>query len=394
MTCLAHSFKKNGAFKTAKRHKREQQKNYKTTQAVCGFLYDDRGPCHSAKNNRTTCLAFNFMEPQQLTRQVRFVYVGSLAFLQQVALDFNHKDAVVHLQKLAADALKCGEPASVRVLFTTYDLAPLPQTSLDQDKVKRQAERLAGAWSKAKDVIATTTTSSPDDFVTIHVTRFNPASVWISKVLKSTNIKGLVAACPEMRRLVEAAAAQRYQWALKVGALTGKISDRDDLARAALQQDGILLACMPGMFQCDKETVLQAVQNCGSALCYASFGLKDDPDVVLPAVQQFGDALRYASAELRANPTVVLAAVQQFGDALRYASAELQDIRVVVQAAVRQSGRAIRYASCRLQRCPYIMQLAEQWQPRQQQQTTEHIKDARLLQADRSVVRAIFQEGM
>jgi hypothetical protein len=57
-------------------------------------------------------------------------------------------------------------------------------------------------------------------------------------------------------------------------------------------------------------------------LNYASAELKADKDVVLEAVQEDGSALQYACAELKADKDVVLEACRQNGLALEYASAE------------------------------------------------------------------------
>ena len=80
----------------------------------------------------------------------------------------------------------------------------------------------------------------------------------------------------------------------------------------------------------------------------SSVELRADREVVLAAVCQDGTALQFASAELQADREVVLAAVQQFGRALQWTSAELQADSEIVRAAVRQDGRAIDYASADL----------------------------------------------
>jgi len=72
-----------------------------------------------------------------------------------------------------------------------------------------------------------------------------------------------------------------------------------------------------------KAEVLEAVNNIGSLLKYASEKLRNDKEVVLAAVKKKGDALRYASDELRGDREVVLAAVWQSAYALPFASDEV-----------------------------------------------------------------------
>ena len=61
----------------------------------------------------------------------------------------------------------------------------------------------------------------------------------------------------------------------------------------------------------NKEEVLEAVREDGSALKQASEELKGNKDVVMAAVNNYGKALEAASEELRADKEVVLAAVKQ-----------------------------------------------------------------------------------
>jgi hypothetical protein len=92
----------------------------------------------------------------------------------------------------------------------------------------------------------------------------------------------------------------------------------------------------------DKQTVLDQVTKCGSALKFAK-DFCDDKDVVLAAVKQCGRLLEHASIGLRSDIEVVLAAVALDGAALRFA-APLQHNKDVVLAAVRQHGEALKFA--------------------------------------------------
>ena len=57
-----------------------------------------------------------------------------------------------------------------------------------------------------------------------------------------------------------------------------------------------------------------AVQQDGSALCYASDNLKDDKEVVMAAVKNYGYALSDASDSLKADKEVCLAAIGNSGE--------------------------------------------------------------------------------
>ena len=73
--------------------------------------------------------------------------------------------------------------------------------------------------------------------------------------------------------------------------------------------------------------MLEAVQHKEYTLSFfhVSPKLKADKDFILDAVQQNGSALRYASDELISDREVVLAAVNQNADAIYYASHILQE---------------------------------------------------------------------
>jgi hypothetical protein len=66
----------------------------------------------------------------------------------------------------------------------------------------------------------------------------------------------------------------------------------------------------------DKDCVLTAVKQNGTALEYASDTLKGDKDIVSSAVKEDGNALQYASDTLKKDKDFVLTAVKQRGNAL------------------------------------------------------------------------------
>jgi hypothetical protein len=106
------------------------------------------------------------------------------------------------------------------------------------------------------------------------------------------------------------------------------------------------LCCLGGQefFATDKELVLEAVQQAGWILEYASLELKADTEIVLAAIKQNGLALKSADRKLRADKKVVLVAVTQNGLALGYVDPELKADRDVVMAAVKQNREALKYA--------------------------------------------------
>ena len=74
----------------------------------------------------------------------------------------------------------------------------------------------------------------------------------------------------------------------------------------------------------DKEIVLIAVKNYGTALEYVDKSMQDDKEVVLVAVKENGNALKYASSRLKDDKEVVFSAVQNNKYVIRFASKRLQ----------------------------------------------------------------------
>ena len=131
-----------------------------------------------------------------------------------------------------------------------------------------------------------------------------------------------------------------------------------EVVLTAVQQDGGALEFASDELRGDRKLVLAAVQKDGGALEWASRELQEDRELVLAAVQKDGGALEYASDELKADRELVLEAVKQDGGALEWASRELQGDREVVLAAVLQNGRALQWASRELKRAPDLEVIA------------------------------------
>jgi len=98
------------------------------------------------------------------------------------------------------------------------------------------------------------------------------------------------------------------------------------------------------LFKSDKEFIVAAVKQYGSALKYASDALKSDREIVLTAVKQDGNALQFASDTLKSDTEIVLTAYNQNVNALHYASDTLKNIFVKV-LSIKQNRSALEFAS-------------------------------------------------
>ena len=127
-----------------------------------------------------------------------------------------------------------------------------------------------------------------------------------------------------------------------------KLKNDREVVMAAVKKNGWAFRYASDKLKNDREVVMAAINNTGMALRYASDKLKNDREVVMAAVKECDLALQYASDELRADRDIVMAAVNNDGIALRYASNTLKDDRDVVFAAVLNYGSTLRHASERL----------------------------------------------
>ena len=109
----------------------------------------------------------------------------------------------------------------------------------------------------------------------------------------------------------------------------------------AVEIDGMILGTdllNKSVFINDREIVMEAVNNNGMALQYATEKLQRDREIVMVAVKQDGEALQYASERLKGIKEIVMAAVKQDGEALEYATTELQkhpDITQMVRTKIK-----------------------------------------------------------
>ena len=132
-----------------------------------------------------------------------------------------------------------------------------------------------------------------------------------------------------------------------------ELKDDREIVLVALRHDGSALEYASDKLKDDREIVLVALRHDGSALEYASTTLQGDQEIVLEAVNQEWDpdiwgekySLKYASVKFWSDREFVLLAVRNDGSALEYASKKLQDDREIVLIAVNHNGQALKYAS-------------------------------------------------
>ena len=128
-----------------------------------------------------------------------------------------------------------------------------------------------------------------------------------------------------------------------------------ELVLAAVNQNGSALEYAPVELRGDKGVVLAAVKRSGTALRYASVELRGDRGVVLAALEQNGYALAYASVELKNDEEIVLAAVNEYFGSLQFASHALQGSHRFILAAMAKSGLALYFASADFRKDPEVV---------------------------------------
>ena len=102
--------------------------------------------------------------------------------------------------------------------------------------------------------------------------------------------------------------------------------------------EGFKRRCVPSEFKADKEIVMTALANDGTALQLLSDEMKADKEVVLFAFSNGCKNLYHVSDELKADKDVVLAAVSNDGNTLKYASDVLKADKEVVMKAISCEG--------------------------------------------------------
>ena len=102
---------------------------------------------------------------------------------------------------------------------------------------------------------------------------------------------------------------------------------------------------------------MEAVQENGLALEFASEKLRNDEEVVTTAVTHnlaFSSAIEFASKNVKLKDSVVLKIIEHNGANFEFVPEKFKDNFCIVMSAVRNFGYAIMYASKNLQLDPDI----------------------------------------
>jgi hypothetical protein len=118
--------------------------------------------------------------------------------------------------------------------------------------------------------------------------------------------------------------------------------------------DGERLAYAPESIRNDRQVVLAAVQNCGSAVQFAGDRFRGDREVWCTAVNNDGTVLRFAPPAIRQDREVVLLAVTQAGETLQWAPPFLRNDVEIVAAAVKSNPEAVQFASPEVLKCTEV----------------------------------------
>ncbi|GBR75752.1 hypothetical protein NO2_0395 [Candidatus Termititenax persephonae] len=189
------------------------------------------------------------------------------------------------------------------------------------------------------------------DFVVNNVTSL-PLIVNITRSIQSAeNIGDYFQYNKKLALLTIEKARREYDIPNIVRRLSPELLDDREVVLAAVQNNGSALKYASETLRGDKELALLAIEKAIGSVGYLDLvsslspELLDDKEVVLAAVNRNGIVLRYASETLRGDREVVLAAVNKNGYALEYASETLRGDREIVLAAVNRNGTVLQYAS-------------------------------------------------
>lgn len=119
-------------------------------------------------------------------------------------------------------------------------------------------------------------------------------------------------------------------------------------AEAVLQRWSRRLKVPPDEFRGDRDLMLAAVEQCGSALRLAAEELLQDREFILSSMRRNGAALQYASEECRQDREIVLAAATEQGTAVQWACEELRQDQEVMLVAVQHVASALQMAPPKL----------------------------------------------
>ena len=94
------------------------------------------------------------------------------------------------------------------------------------------------------------------------------------------------------------------------------------------------LKSLPKHFKKDREIVLVAVKQYGSAIQYADEEFRKDNEIVLEAVKKDGYALEYVDDSFKKNKEIVLIAVKCEGSAIQFADDSFKKDQEIVNSIV------------------------------------------------------------
>jgi Domain of unknown function (DUF4116) len=127
-----------------------------------------------------------------------------------------------------------------------------------------------------------------------------------------------------------------------------------DIAKNALEKDGLNLRFAPPSVQNNYDLAFVAVTQCGSALQYLSGDFRDDEALVSQALSNQLDAFKYASERLRGEKSFVIPVLAQKPELITSVSPHLLNDAEVGMIVVQQNGMLIEHLTNELKQNPDI----------------------------------------
>ena len=125
----------------------------------------------------------------------------------------------------------------------------------------------------------------------------------------------------------------------------------------AVAQDGKSLQYASDELKKDKEIVLVAVAQAGESLQFAAGSLRNDSSIALVAIKAHWLMMQHVSEELKSDKSFMLQAVEQHFNTMCFASEEVKD-RSFMLRAVKQDIRALKFAPKELKQDEELMAVA------------------------------------
>ena len=125
------------------------------------------------------------------------------------------------------------------------------------------------------------------------------------------------------------------------------LQDREIILEAC-KTHGMALSSAPDKFKGDEEIAMTAIKNDPFALKLTKDNIRDNEAIVMEAVKNKGWSLLYASDRLKDNKDIVMEALNNNTGALRFASDRLKSDKEVVMKAVKDDVLTLEYADKKL----------------------------------------------